>query len=215
MSLESKKVVFTRQIASVATWEMGFSEADNKGVSGLHLWKERPLYLPSNREPLDSAYISETFASSAVSQMDFFFFFLLKECRFMQMKSLRGFCVGETVVTRRGMRLKRATGSGRTFPTHNALWCLFTGCGGLWVVWGKIGRLLSFFCKAFHGHRGGITSMASRRLSEHISYLFHRNTTFCFLGVFQMWLLKNSLTQVSINDFTQIDNPGEESARIK
>lgn len=56
------------QIASEPAWEMGFSEADNKGVSGLRSWKERPLYLPSNCSLLDSAYISTTFASSAVSQ---------------------------------------------------------------------------------------------------------------------------------------------------
>lgn len=30
------------------------------------------------------------------------------------------FCGGETVVTGRGMRLKRAMGSGRTCSTHNA-----------------------------------------------------------------------------------------------
>lgn len=39
---------------------------------------------------------------------------------------------GETVVTGRGMRLKRAMGSGRKFfSTHNALWCLFTYYGEL------------------------------------------------------------------------------------
>lgn len=59
------------QIASEPTWEMGFSEADNRGVSVLYLWKERPLYLPSNCSLLDSAYISTTFASSAVTQTGF------------------------------------------------------------------------------------------------------------------------------------------------
>lgn len=39
---------------------------------------------------------------------------------------------GETVVTGRGMRLKRAMGSRRKFfSTHNALWCLFTYYGEL------------------------------------------------------------------------------------
>lgn len=56
-----------------------------------------------------------------------------------------GVCGGETVVTGRGMRLKRAMGSGRTFSTHNALWCLFTHCDGLWVVRGKASRLLNIF----------------------------------------------------------------------
>lgn len=58
-------------IASEPTRQMGFSEADNKGVSGLYLLKEHSLYLPSNCELLDSAYISTTFASSAVSQTGF------------------------------------------------------------------------------------------------------------------------------------------------
>lgn len=43
---------------------------------------------------------------------------------------------GETVVTGRGMRLKRAMGSGRKFfGTHHALWSLFTYCGELEIVW--------------------------------------------------------------------------------
>jgi len=92
------------QTAPEPTGEMGFSEADNKDVSGLCLWKDRPLYLPSNCSLLDSAYISTTFASSAVRQTRF------KRnadlCKFGRC----GVCGGETVVTGRGMRLKRAGG---------------------------------------------------------------------------------------------------------
>lgn len=78
---------------------------------------------------------------------------LLKECRFMQMRLLLGLrCWNRG--NGRGMRLNRAVGSGGTFSTHNALWCLFTHCGGLWVVRGKASHLLSLFCKAFRGHCG-------------------------------------------------------------
>lgn len=59
------------QIASEPARQMGFSEDDNKGVSGLYLLKECPLYLPSNCELLYSAYISTAFASSAVRQTGF------------------------------------------------------------------------------------------------------------------------------------------------
>lgn len=125
----------------------------NQIIKGLRvvLIKERPLYLPSNWEQLDFAYISATFASSAASQTDVRGTGWYADlCKW----SCHGVCGGETVATGRGMRLKRAMGSRRTFSTHNSLWCLFTHCGGLWVVWGKARHLLSLFCKACHGHCG-------------------------------------------------------------
>lgn len=46
--------------------------------------------------------------------------------------------LGLSVVTERGMRLKRAMGSGRKFfSTHNALWCKFTCYGELWFARGQ------------------------------------------------------------------------------
>lgn len=56
---------------------------------------------------------------------------------------------GETVVTGRGMRLKRTVGSGRKFfSTHNALWCLFTYYGELWFMWSKDESLNNFWYEA-------------------------------------------------------------------
>lgn len=48
------------------------------------------------------------------------------------------------------MRLKRAMGSGRKFSTHNALWCLFTHCGELWVVRGKVSSVELFLGNVEH-----------------------------------------------------------------
>lgn len=84
-----------------------------------------------------------------------------------------GVCGGETVVTGRGMRLKRATGSGRALSTHNALWCLFTHCGGLWDVRGEASHIsLSIFCRVYRGLVTWSYVSAQRRLSRRIPHVF-------------------------------------------
>lgn len=131
------------RIASEPTREMGFSEADNKGVSVLNV---PCIYHPTATLRL---CLHKHNLCQLSSQSDR----LLKECRFMQMRLLLGLRWWNRG-NGRGMRLNRAVGSGGTFSTHNALWCLFTHCGGLWVVRGKASHLLSLFCKAFRGHCG-------------------------------------------------------------
>lgn len=76
------------------------------------------------------------------------------------------------MVTGRGMRLKRAMGSGRKFSTHNALWCLFTHCGELWVVCGKVSRLLKHHLQSLSwvmGHHVDDVQTFIGNISVHIS----------------------------------------------
>lgn len=130
-------------------WQMEFSEADNKGVSviegtfSVFTISQRAVRLCLHKHNLcQLSSQSDGLLKGTGRYADL--------CKW----GCHGVCGGETVVTGRGMRLKRAMGSGRTFSTHNALWCLFTHRGGFWVVRGKASHLLSLFCKAFHGHCG-------------------------------------------------------------
>lgn len=88
------------------------------------------------------------------------------------------------MVTERGMRLKRAMGAGRKLSTHNALWCLFTLCGELWVVRGKESGLLNHLMQSLSwanvGHRAD--GVQTHNISEYLLSKKYCTSFYCRKG---------------------------------